>query len=83
MGCGAIWRICRALRRHPLVRLSDRIELVVAAVALAIALATVPVAGAIGTQKAMRRAVFGARELGAPPTIARRRDSDTPLPRPT
>jgi hypothetical protein len=43
------WRLAQALGRNPLVRTSDRIEVALMALAVAIGLAAVPVAGAIGT----------------------------------
>ena len=43
------WRLAQARGRNPLVRTSDRIEVAVMALAVAVSLAVVPVAGAIGT----------------------------------
>ena len=43
------WRLAQALARNPLVRTSDRIEVVVMALAVALSLAAMPVALAIGT----------------------------------
>jgi hypothetical protein len=43
------WRLAQALARNPLVRTSDRIEVAVMALAVAVSLAAMPVALAIGT----------------------------------
>ncbi|MDG5481996.1 Rv1733c family protein [Mycolicibacterium gadium] len=43
------WSAFRMLRRNPLVRTSDRIEALVVALAVAVSLLAVPVAGAVGT----------------------------------
>ncbi len=43
------WRLAQALGRNPLVRASDRIEVAVMALAVAVSLAAMPIAGAIGT----------------------------------
>ena len=43
------WRLAQILGRNPLVRTSDRIEVAVIALAVAVSLAAMPVAGAIGT----------------------------------
>ncbi|MBW8711385.1 MAG: hypothetical protein JF631_10135 [Mycobacterium sp.] len=43
------WRLAQARGRSPLVRTSDRIEVAVMALAVAVLLAAMPVAGAIGT----------------------------------
>ena len=43
------WRLAQARGRNPLVRTSDRIEVAVMALAVAMSLVSVPVAGAIGT----------------------------------
>jgi hypothetical protein len=43
------WRLAQALGRNALVRTSDRIEVAVMALAVAISLAAMPFAGAIGT----------------------------------
>jgi hypothetical protein len=43
------WRLAQARGRNPLVRTSDRIEVAVIALAVAVSLFSLPVAGAIGT----------------------------------
>jgi hypothetical protein len=43
------WRLAQALARNPLVRTSDRIEVAVMALAVAVSLVAIPVALAIGT----------------------------------
>ena len=43
------WRLAQARGRNALVRTSDRIEVAVMALAVAVSLAVIPVAGAIGT----------------------------------
>jgi len=43
------WRLAQAFGRNPLVRTSDRIEVAVMALAIAVSLAAMPVAGAVGT----------------------------------
>ena len=43
------WRLAQARGRNPLVRTSDRIEVAVMSLAVAVSLAAVPIAGAIGT----------------------------------
>jgi hypothetical protein len=43
------WRLAQILGRNPLVRTSDRIEVAFMALAVAVSLATMPVAGAVGT----------------------------------
>ena len=43
------WRLAQALARNPLVRTSDRIEVAVMALAVAVSLVAMPVALAIGT----------------------------------
>jgi hypothetical protein len=43
------WRLAQALGRNPLVRRSDRIEVIVMVLAVAVSLAVIPFAGAIGT----------------------------------
>jgi hypothetical protein len=43
------WRLAQALGRNPLVRGSDRVEVAVMALAVAVSLAVMPFAGAIGT----------------------------------
>jgi hypothetical protein len=43
------WRLAQAFGRNPLVRTSDRIEAAVMALAIAVSLAAMPVAGAVGT----------------------------------
>ena len=43
------WRLAQARGRSPLVRTSDRIEVAVMSLAVAVSLAAVPIAGAIGT----------------------------------
>ena len=48
IGWGRNWCI-RALGRNPLVRATDRIEAIVAVLAILLALISVPIAGAIGT----------------------------------
>jgi hypothetical protein len=45
----ARWRTVRAFGRNPVVRISDRVEAMVVALAVAIALVAVPAAGAVGT----------------------------------
>lgn len=43
------WRVAQVLGRNPLVRRTDRIEVIVMVLAVAVSLAVVPFAGAIGT----------------------------------
>ena len=43
------WRVAQARGRSPLVRTSDRIEVAIMSLAVAVSLAAVPIAGAIGT----------------------------------
>jgi hypothetical protein len=43
------WRLAQARGRNPLVRTSDRLDVAVMALAIAVSLAVVPFAGAIGT----------------------------------
>ena len=43
------WRLAQARGRSPLVRTSDRIEVAVMSLAVAVSLAAMPIAGAIGT----------------------------------
>ena len=43
------WRLAQALARNPVVRTSDRIEVAVMALAVAVSLVAMPVALAIGT----------------------------------
>ena len=43
------WRLAQAFSRNPLVRISDRIDVAVMALAVVVSLAAIPVAGAVGT----------------------------------
>ena len=66
IGLGRGWWV-RLLGRNPLVRSSDRIEVMVLSLAVLLTVVAVPVAGAIGTSR-VRRTHAGLRRGGADQT---------------
>jgi hypothetical protein len=72
------WRLAQVRGRNPLVRTSDRVEVAVMALAVAISLFSVPVAGAIGTAVHDDRAHVYATEQQDRHRVAATATADSP-----